>query len=78
MACKLDRLFRDAADCLNVTKHWDKRNIALHLIDVGGQTIDTSSSMGRFFLTMMAGVAEMERNLIRDRTTRLVAPAADR
>lgn len=24
--------------------------------------------MGRFFLTMMAGIAEMERNLIRDRT----------
>lgn len=68
VACKLDRLFRDAADCLNTTKVWDKKDVALHLIDVGGQSIDTSSTMGRFFLTMMAGVAEMERNLIRDRT----------
>lgn len=68
IACKLDRLFRDAADCLNTTKVWDKKNVALHLLDVGGQTIDTSSTMGRFFLTMMAGVAEMERNMIRDRT----------
>ena len=68
IACKLDRLFRDAADCLNTTKLWDKKNVALHLLDVGGQTIDTSSTMGRFFLTMMAGVAEMERNMIRDRT----------
>ncbi len=68
VACKLDRLFRDAADCLNTTKSWDRKNVALHLLDVGGQSIDTSSTMGRFFLTMMAGVAEMERNMIRDRT----------
>jgi site-specific DNA recombinase len=65
---KLDRLFRDASDCLNVTKVWDANGIALHLIDLGGQTIDTTTVMGRFFLTIMAGVAEMERGLIRDRT----------
>jgi site-specific DNA recombinase len=68
VAVKLDRLFRDAGDCLNVTKEWDRAGVALHLIDVGGQTIDTSSTMGRFFLTVMAGCAEMERGLIRDRT----------
>jgi site-specific DNA recombinase len=68
VACKLDRLFRDAGDCLNTTKEWDRAGAALHLIDVGGQTIDTSSTMGRFFLTVMAGCAEMERGLIRDRT----------
>lgn len=68
VALKLDRLFRDAADCLNVTKAWDRAGVAMHLVDVGGQAIDTSSTMGRFFLTMMAGVAEMERHLIADRT----------
>ena len=73
VAYKLDRLFRDAADCLNVTKHWDKVGTSLHLIDVGGQSIDTSSTMGRFFLTMMAGVAEMERNMIGDRTKSAMA-----
>lgn len=72
VAYKLDRLFRDA-DCLNVTKTWDKANASLHLIDVGGQSIDTSSTMGRFFLTMMAGVAEMERNMIGDRTKAAMA-----
>jgi DNA invertase Pin-like site-specific DNA recombinase len=66
---KLDRLFRDCADCLTVTAAWDKRNIALHLVDLGGQTLDTSSAMGRFFLTVMAGAAELERNLIRERTS---------
>jgi site-specific DNA recombinase len=65
---KLDRLFRDCADCLTVTAAWDKKAIALHLVDLGGQTLDTSSAMGRFFLTVMAGAAELERNLIRERT----------
>ena len=65
---KLDRLFRDCADCLTVTGTWDRDGIALHLVDMGGQSIDTSTAMGRFFLTVMAGAAEMERNLIRERT----------
>lgn len=68
IAYKLDRLFRDAADCLTVTKQWDELGVDLHLVDLGGQPIDTSTAMGRFFLTVMAGVAEMERNLIRERT----------
>jgi len=66
---KLDRLFRDASDCLQVTAQWDKAGVALHLVDLGGQSVDTSSAMGRFFLTIMAGAAEMERNLIRERTS---------
>lgn len=69
VAYKLDRLFRDAADALNQTRDWDKAGIAMHLVDVGGQTINTSTAMGRMFLTMMAGFAELERNLISERTT---------
>lgn len=65
---KLDRLFRDAADALTQTRDWDKAGIAMHLVDVGGQTINTSTAMGRMFLTMMAGFAELERNLISERT----------
>lgn len=68
VAYKLDRLFRDCADCLGVVRSWDDSAVALHLIDLGGQTIDTSTAMGRFFLTVMAGAAELERNLIGERT----------
>jgi site-specific DNA recombinase len=69
IAIKLDRLFRDAADALAQTRDWDRAGVALHLIDVGGQTINTSTAMGRMFLTMMAGFAELERNLIAERTS---------
>lgn len=65
---KLDRLFRDAADALQVTRAWDRAGVALHLVDMGGQTINTATAMGRMFLTLMAGFAELERNLISERT----------
>ena len=70
---KLDRLFRDCADCLTVTAAWDKHGVSLHLVDLGGQTLDTSTAMGRFFLTVMAGAAELERNLIGERTREALA-----
>jgi len=69
VALKLDRLFRDTEDALSQTRRWDKDGVSLHLVDFGGTAINTASSMGRMILTMMAGFAEFERNLIRDRTS---------
>jgi len=68
VAWKLDRLFRSATDCLTTVERWDKAGIVLHLRDMGGQALDTGTALGRFFLTIMAGAAELERNQTRDRT----------
>lgn len=65
---KLDRLFRNASDALNQTAEWDKAGCSLHVIDMGGSAIDTHSAMGRMFFTMAAAFAEMERNLVSERT----------
>jgi DNA invertase Pin-like site-specific DNA recombinase len=73
VAYKLDRLFRDCADCLLVTRGWDERQVSLHLVDLGGQAIDTASAMGRFFLSVMAAAAELERNLVGERTSAALA-----
>lgn len=73
VALKLDRLFRDAADCLNQTRAWDAAGISLHLIDMGGTAINTGTAMGRFFITMAAGFAELERNMIAERTAAALA-----
>lgn len=73
VAFKLDRVFRDCADCLAVVRDWDRRGISLHLVDLGGQTVDTGTAMGRFFLTVMAGAAELERNLVGERTKAALA-----
>lgn len=68
IALKLDRLFRDAEDALRQTRLWDRAGIALHMVDMGGTTVNTASAMGRLFLTMTAAFAELERNLIAERT----------
>lgn len=73
VALKLDRLFRSAEDAMRQTKAWDTEGIALHLVDMGGQSLSTSSAIGRMLLTMMAAFAEFERNLISERTALALA-----
>jgi len=65
--CKLDRGFRSASDCLNNVETWERKGISLHILNLGGQTIDTGTPTGKFFITVMAGAAELERNLINER-----------
>lgn len=70
---KLDRMFRNAGDCLATVEQWDRAGVALHVVDLGGNAIDTTSAAGRFMLTVLAGAAEMERNLTRERTRAAMA-----
>lgn len=73
VAAKLDRLFRNATDCKETVASWDKAGVALHLLDFGGVSVDTHTPMGKFFLHMAAGFAELERDLISDRTKTALA-----
>lgn len=66
---RLDRVFRDAVDCLTTVRKWNKIGVAFHLIDMGGQSIDTSGAMGRLFLGMLASFAELEHERISERVT---------
>ena len=70
---KLDRMFRNAGDCLTTVEAWEKAGVALHVVDLGGNAIDTTSAAGRFMLVVLAGAAEMERNLTRERTKAAMA-----
>ncbi len=70
---KLDRMFRNAGDCLSTVERWDKAGVALHVVDLGGNAIDTTSAAGRFMLVVLAGAVEMERNLTRERTKSAMA-----
>lgn len=62
---KLDRMFRCTVDALNTAQEFDRRGIALHSIH---ESLDTQSAMGKFFFTLTAALAEMERGLIGERT----------
>lgn len=78
VAFKLDRLFRNAADALATTEAWSRAGVALHLVDMGGAAMDTTSATGRMMLTMLAGFAEFERALTVERTTTALAYKRDK
>lgn len=61
---KLDRGFRDTADCLNTVKWLQKRNVTLRILDI---SLDVSTPIGEMILTIMASVATFERKRIAER-----------
>ncbi len=67
---KLDRMFRSTIDALETTEKFEKWGVAFHSIN---ENLDTQSAMGRFFFTLTAALAEMERNIIGERTRSALA-----
>ena len=65
---KLDRLFRITTDMLFSLDEIEDMGVRLLVADLGGEAIDTSTSTGKFMLTVFGAIAEMERGLISERT----------
>ncbi|MHB8325343.1 MAG: recombinase family protein [Candidatus Dormibacteria bacterium] len=61
---KLDRFARSALDALTWLQKLDSAGVGLKILT---QDIDTTTSAGRLVFTVLAAVAEMERELIRER-----------
>jgi len=68
LTLKMDRLFRDVQDCLSSVDELAGIGVDIHILDQNGGTLDTSNAMGRFFLTTIASLAELERGQISERT----------
>jgi site-specific DNA recombinase len=62
---KLDRLTRSTLDVIHLVKLFNQKKVALVSL---GESLDTKSSMGRFFVRMLASLGELERETIGDRT----------
>lgn len=65
ISSKLDRVFRSAEDALATSKVLKKNNIGLHLLDLGGDV--NNSGIGKFFFTVIAAFAELERDKTAER-----------
>lgn len=63
---KLDRLGRDAPDVLSTIKSLSTLGVEVVVLQLG--KLDLASTPGKLMLTMLAAVAEMERDLIVERT----------
>jgi DNA invertase Pin-like site-specific DNA recombinase len=62
---KLDRMFRSALDALRVLDGLKRREISLHMIDLGGDV--TGNGISKLVFTILSAVAEAERERIRER-----------
>lgn len=63
---KLDRLGRDASDVLATMKRLGALGCGVVVLQLGA--LDLTSPAGKLMLTMLAAVAEMERDLLVERT----------
>ena len=66
LVTRLDRLARSTRDLLNLLHQFAERKVGFK--SLGDAWADTTSPHGRLMLTMLAGLAEFERELIRART----------
>lgn len=62
---KLDRLARNTVEGIEIVERLFSKGVAVHVLNVG---LLENTTMGRFFLTTLLAVAEMERNMIIERT----------
>lgn len=62
---KLDRFARNTVEGITVVKSLFAKKVAIHILNIG---LLEDTPMGRFFLTTMLAVAELERNMIVERT----------
>ncbi|WP_304519193.1 recombinase family protein [Clostridium estertheticum] len=65
VVCKLDRLARNTTEGIELVQGLFNKGVAVHVLNVG---LLENTTMGKFFLTTLLAVAEMERNNIIERT----------
>lgn len=62
---KLDRLARNTVEGIQIIEGLFTKGVSVHVLNVG---LLENTTMGKFFLTTLLAVAEMERNIIIERT----------
>lgn len=69
---KLDRLGRTTKQLIELSQHLENQGIDLEILDMN---INTKDAMGKMFFTMMSAFAELEANLLSERTKKGLASA---
>ena len=65
VATKLDRIARNTVEGIKIIEELFKKGVSVHILNIG---LLENTTMGKFFLTVLLAVAEMERNTIMERT----------
>lgn len=72
---KPDRLARSTADLLAIEADLTKRGIGLVVLSMGGSRLDTRNPTSKLMLTVLAGVATWEREMMLERQREGIAKA---
>lgn len=72
---KPDRLARSTADLLTIEADLSKRGIGLVVLSMGGERLDTRNPTSKLMLTILAGVATWEREIMLERQKEGIAKA---
>ena len=75
---KLDRVARSTQDALNTMATLTERGVSLVVLNMGGDVVDTSTAIGKLLITVLAGIAEFEAALIKERQIEGIAAAKAR
>ena len=67
---KLDRLGRNVRAARSVIDAFKAMGVALHITDMGGESLSTHGPVGHLILTILLAVAQWEVEEIRDRVTK--------
>jgi DNA invertase Pin-like site-specific DNA recombinase len=75
---QIDRLGRNVVDILNTISFFNQKDICIHFIQQGIKTLNddgTENTISKMIISILGVVAEMERNLIKERQSEGVAIA---
>lgn len=72
---KPDRLARSTADLLAIEADLSRRGIGLLVLSMGGTALDTRNPTSKLMLTILAGVAAWEREIMLERQREGIAKA---
>lgn len=75
VATKPDRLARSTAELLAIEADLSRRGIALMVLSMGGEKLDTRNPTSKLMLTILAGVATWEREVMLERQREGIAQA---
>jgi DNA invertase Pin-like site-specific DNA recombinase len=73
---RMDRMFRSSTDALVTLDGLKKRHVSLHMIDLGGDVL--GNGIGKLVFTILAAVADNERERIRERIVEVKRDMAQR
>lgn len=72
---KLDRLARSVGKAWEIVETLERKGVALRVLNLGGDTVDTKSATGKLILTIFAGFAQFEREMMLERQREGIAKA---